>query len=87
MWCGTPEPTVGLVNGGWGVVYHESKQLPNYLTNGDEIRRLIGKQHDNVLNLRIENILKGELQCDRLFLATPEQLAEALLNATGNWVE
>jgi len=57
--------------------------LINYLTNGDEIRRLIGKQSNEVLR-KIYVTLPNST---RQFLATAEELGDVLLKATGNWVD
>jgi len=97
------------VKDSFGVHYHEfwrrehetRVQLPNYLANGDEIRRLIGKQSWKVqcevaIQYRIAcqkattacptmNNLEGWMVWIMLAPATP--LVNALLKATGNWVD
>ena len=68
--------------------------LDKLYSNGDEIRRLIGKVLDTDLKQKFLIALKSILHipcgafAHEWFLivtATPEQLAEALLKATGNW--
>lgn len=72
--------------------------IPSYLTNGDEMRRLIGKQNYTI-RARIIRFLSKEIEWDnygiteraviqemeQFLLATSETLAEALLRAHGLW--
>ena len=85
-----------IINERYGMLGKACLDYPNYLTNGDEIRRLIGKVLDTDLKQKFLIALKSILHipcgafAHEWFLivtATPEQLAEALLKATGNWVE
>lgn len=74
-----------------------TEELPNYLTNGDEIRRVIAEQSDVVqdiiasylfvllaLDLRQPTAKPSEIiAC--IIKAIPRQLCEALLRALGKW--
>jgi len=69
-----------LVKGVWHPV-------PPYLTSYDAIIPLIQKQTDEVGWL-LANHLKDIITEDRfVWQATPTQLCEALLRATGKWIE
>jgi len=60
------------------------KIVPPYLTSYDAIIPLIQKQTEDVKSDVVEFLyLMGDRQLER----TPAQLCEALLRATGKWIE
>src|ERR1017187_9642349 len=65
--------------------------LPDYLISRDAIVPVIEKQHIGikkriVINLSMKLAAHPDRDCN-LLLATPAQLCEALLRATGKWKE
>lgn len=71
----------------FGVVTHD--KLPSYLTSLDAIVPVIEKQDEWAQRHFIEALqdTTEEISVIKLFLATPRQLCEALLRATGKWKE
>lgn len=68
---------------------HDCNFFPNYLTSYDAIIPLIQKQDKNTLH-KLLNWLVFQDEGYRLewsIFATPQQLVEALLRATGKWIE
>lgn len=71
-------------------------EVPNYLTSRDAIIPVIEKQKNNikiVFSVALSEVTNA-LDCEtlaeeqlRMILATPRQLCEALLRATGKWKE
>lgn len=72
------------------------RKLPDYLTSYDAIIPLIQKQLDTVFNCFLDNlcIIKNSDDAEMdgsyselrmMWMATPTQLCEALLRATGKW--
>ena len=70
--------------------------LPDYLTSRDAIVPVIEKQSDEVLidfiRILLEDVLRQPhagryTQQLSILLAIPSQLCEALLRATGKWIE
>lgn len=58
---------------------------PDYLKSSDTMRRLIEKFHDEVKLKMLDTLGKKYRFTYQLMLAKPQDLAEALLRATGNW--
>lgn len=64
----------------------DGKQLlPPYLTSRDAIVPVVEKQPPHV-QYQVHKFL-GELEIRYRWLATPRQLCEALIRATGKWVD
>ena len=63
-----------------------TRYCPDYLTSRDAIVSVIEKQK-SFIQRAINDRLKHITDWGFTFLATPSQLCEALLRATGNWIE
>lgn len=63
----------------------KASPLPPYLTSRDAIISVIEKQGEGVSETVKEFLIKQNVR--PTFLATPPQLCEALLRATGKWIE
>lgn len=59
------------------------RRLPNYLTSYDAIIPLMQKQPRDVRKAMTQTFPNGHVS----FTTTPAQLCEALLRATGKWIE
>lgn len=59
--------------------------VPNYLASLDAIIPLIQKQPEHIWNLINDEL--GELKCCYRWLCNPSDYCEALLRASGKWVE
>jgi len=63
-----------------------TRYCPDYLTSRDAIVSVIEKQK-SFIQRAINDRLKHITDWGFTYLATPSQLCEALLRATGNWIE
>lgn len=74
----------------YGDRHWKDKPFLSYITSRDAIMPVIEKQNEDVktkIVVRLATDIDGSWITDRVLFATPSQLCEALLRATGKWID